>query len=88
MPSFALLYPAAKIQSVNSGSVGGEATHEVRLATSYDAATVAAFYRNRFAAEGMQTSSDFLFSETAMLSAMGKARNAASRLPKASGAMW
>jgi hypothetical protein len=48
--------------------VGGEPNHEMRLTTTDDAATVAAFYRERFAAAGMQKTSDFLSGRTAMMS--------------------
>ncbi|ANI79897.1 MULTISPECIES: hypothetical protein [Sphingobium] len=83
MPDFAPLYPGAKIQSLNSAS--DDSNHEVRLLTTDDAAKVVAFYRDRFAAAGMKKTSEFLSGGTAMMSAIGKDRQASIAITKETG---
>jgi hypothetical protein len=80
MPDFAPLYPGATIQSLNSAV--DRSNNEVRLATTDDAAKVVAFYRDRFAAAGMKKTSEFISGGTAMMSAIGKGRQASIAITK------
>jgi hypothetical protein len=83
MPDFAPLYPGATIQSLNSAV--DRSNNEVRLATTDDAAKVVAFYRDRFAAAGMKKTSEFISGGTAMMSAIGKGRQASIAITKEAG---
>lgn len=85
MPDFAPQYPGAKIQSVNSGETANGSNHEVTLLTGDDAAKVVDFYRGRFAAAGLRMTSDFMSGGTAMMSAIGKGRQASVAITKEQG---
>lgn len=76
MPPFAPQYPGSKIRAVNS-SPSGQNVHEVTLETRDDAASIMAFYRNKFLAAGLIKTSDFQSGGTGMLSAADKKRKAA-----------
>ena len=76
MPDFAPRYPGSTIEGVNSDAASGGNTQEVRLSTTDDADKIVAYYRERFAAAGLQKTSEFLSGGTGMLSAMGKGRTA------------
>lgn len=83
MPEFAPQYPGSTIKAVNaSPAAGAQGVHEVTLATSDDAGKIAAFYREKFTAIGLQKTSDFLSGGTGMISAAGKGRRAAAAITK------
>ena len=85
MPQFAPQYPGSTIQSVNSATVGGGDSHEVRLLTTDDADRIFAFYRDRFAAAGLRKTSEFMSGGTGMMSATGKGRNASIAIAREQG---
>lgn len=81
MPEFAPQYPGSKISAVNS-SAAGRNVHEVTLETQDDAASIMAFYREKFSAGGLKKTSDFQSGGTGVLSAAAKDRKASIAITK------
>lgn len=76
MPGFAPQYPGSTIRAAVHSSHGGDQTHEVTLWTKDDAAKIVAFYREAFAAAGLEKKSEFLSGGTGMMSGASKGRKA------------
>lgn len=75
MPSFAPQYPGSTIKSATR-SLGGGGAHEVRLMTKDDTAKIFDFYRDRFAAAGLQKTAEFQSGGSGMMASAGKGRRA------------
>jgi hypothetical protein len=83
MPEFAPQYPGSTIRAVNS-SAAQRNVHEVTLETQDDAASIMAFYREKFSAGGLKKTSDFQSGGTGVLSAAAKNRKASIAITKGS----
>ena len=81
MPDFAPQYPGSVISAVNNAQ-SSDGAHEVTLKTQDDAAKIADFYRTKFAAAGLEKTSDFLSGGTGVIAAAGKGRRASIAIAK------
>ena len=81
MPDFAPQYPGSTVGAVNN-SPSGDGAHEVTLKTQDNAARIADFCRAKFAAAGLEKTSDFLSGGTGVIAAAGKGRRASIAIAK------